>query len=68
MFATAYDDALLDLQAETRQPIADLRDAAQDGRLLAGRYAETLMRTVEAYCNEFEPRADDLLARLEPTQ
>jgi hypothetical protein len=48
-----------------RQLITDLRDAAQDGRLLADRFAETLKRTVEAYCVEFEQRADDLLVRLE---
>jgi signal transduction histidine kinase len=63
--ATGSDDASLDVQAETRQLITDLRDAAQDGRQLAARFAEVLTRTVEAYCNEFELRADDLLARLE---
>jgi hypothetical protein len=63
--ATGSDDALMDVHAETRQLITDLRDAAQDGRHLASRFAEILTRTVEAYCNEFELRAEDLLARLE---
>ncbi len=54
-----------DLDAEARQLIADLRDAAQDGRKLARRYAELLEKVVEEYCVEFEQRADDLLARME---
>jgi signal transduction histidine kinase len=53
------------VEADVRQLITDLRDAAQDGQLLAERFAETLKRTVEAYCVEFEQRADDLLVRLE---
>ncbi|HVN01133.1 MAG TPA: hypothetical protein VMT68_13060 [Caulobacteraceae bacterium] len=54
-----------DVEADVRQLIIDLRDAARDGRLLADRYAEVLRRSVEEYCAEFEQRADDLLVRLE---
>ena len=54
-----------EVEAEVRQLITDLRDAARDGRLLADRFAEVLKGTVEEYCVEFEPRADDLLVRLE---
>ena len=54
-----------DLEAEVRQLIVDLRDAASDGRLLADRFAEVLKRSVEEYCVEFEQRADDLLVRLD---
>jgi hypothetical protein len=62
-----YDPALpdADTDAAVRQLITDLRDAAQDGRMLADRFADVLRRTVEEYCVEFEHRADDLLARLE---
>lgn len=52
------------LEAEIRQLIRDLRDAAKDGRMLAERFAEVLRGTVEEYCVEFELRADDLMARL----
>jgi len=58
-------DRPLDVDAETRQLITDLRDAARDGRVLADRFAEVLKRTVDEYCTEFELRAEDLLARLE---
>jgi len=58
-------DRPLDVDAETRQLITDLRDAARDGRALADRFAEVLKRTVDEYCTEFELRAEDLLARLE---
>lgn len=54
-----------DLDAEAMQLIADLRDAAQDGRRLARRYAELLEKVVDEYCVEFEQRADDLLARMD---
>jgi len=50
---------------EVRQLITDLRDAAQDGRALARRYAEVLQNVVDEYCNEFEKRAEAALARLE---
>jgi hypothetical protein len=59
-------DAAVD--AEVLQLITDLRDAAQDARMLAGRFAELLRATVEEYCVEFEQRADDLLVRLERTR
>jgi len=51
--------------AEARQLIIDLRDAAQDGRQLARRYADVLQNVVDEYCIEFEKRAEAALARLE---
>jgi len=54
-----------DAMAEVRQLIADLRDAAQDGRQLARRYADVLQNVVDEYCTEFEKRAEAALARLE---
>ena len=51
--------------AEVRQLIADLRDAAQDGRDLARRYSAVLQTVVDEYCNEFELRANSALAKLE---
>ena len=54
--------------AEVRQLIEDLRDAAQDGRALARRYADGLVKVVEEYCLEFEKRAEAALARLEADQ
>jgi hypothetical protein len=51
--------------AEVRQLIIDLRDATQDGRALARRYADALISVVDEYCNEFEKRAEAALARLE---
>ena len=51
--------------AEVRQLIMDLRDAAQDGRELARRYADVLQKVVDEYCDEFEKRAEAALARLE---
>jgi hypothetical protein len=56
-----------DAMAEVRQLIIDLRDAAQDGRALARRYADVLTSVVDEYCNEFEQRAEAALARLETT-
>ena len=57
-----------DVQAQARQLIVDLRDAARDGRMLADRYADLLKKTVEEYCVEFEQRAEAILARLEQAQ
>jgi hypothetical protein len=54
--------------AEVRQLITDLRDAAQDGRALARRYADVLTSVVDEYCNEFEKRAEAALARLETVE
>ena len=54
--------------AEIRQLIVDLRDAAQDGRELARRYADVLQQVVDEYCVEFEKRAEAALARLEAVQ
>lgn len=50
---------------EVRQLITDLRDAAQDGRGLARRYAEILQNVVDEYCVEFEKRAQSALEKLE---
>lgn len=50
--------------AEMRELIEDVRNAAQDGRLLADRYAELLRLAVAEYCDEFEKRADAILERL----
>ncbi len=57
-----------DAMAEVRQLIIDLRDAAQDGRALARRYADVLTSVVDEYCNEFEKRAEAALARLETVE
>jgi hypothetical protein len=58
----AAQEAALD---EVRQLVTDLRDAAQDGRALARRYAEVLQSVVDEYCVEFEKRADAALQKLE---
>lgn len=58
---TAREEAL----AEVRQLVTDLRDAAQDGRALARRYAEVLQNVVDEYCVEFEKRAQAALEKLE---
>jgi hypothetical protein len=50
---------------EVRQLVTDLRDAAQDGRDLARRYAEVLQSVVDEYCVEFEKRAQAALEKLE---
>ncbi len=52
---------------EVRQLVTDLRNAAQDGRLLADRYATLLRNVVEEYCSEFEARADEVLKKLDPS-
>jgi hypothetical protein len=57
-----------DAMAEVRQLITDLRDAAQDGRALARRYADVLTNVVDEYCIEFEKRAEAALARLETVE
>ena len=57
-----------DAMAEVRQLITDLRDATQDGRVLARRYADILQNVVDEYCLEFEKRAEAALARLETVQ
>ena len=59
--ATDRDETI----AEVRQLIVDLRDAAQDGRGLARRYADVLVKVIDEYCVEFELRAEAALARLE---
>ncbi|MDB5432083.1 MAG: hypothetical protein JWP35_3199 [Caulobacter sp.] len=64
----ASTDTREDTLAETRQLIADLRNAAQDAPQLARQFAETLQTVVEDYASEFEQRAEALLARLEARQ
>ncbi|HRD47323.1 MAG TPA: hypothetical protein PLF78_12660 [Caulobacter sp.] len=66
--AAAHPAAEDETIAEVRQLIVDLRDAAQDGRDLARRYADVLVKVVEEYCVEFEKRAEAALARLEADQ
>lgn len=67
--ATAMNvDEQTDAIAEVKQLIADLRDAAQDGRDLARRYGDLLQEVVNSYCHEFEQRAEAALARLEAVQ
>ena len=61
-------DGPVDIDAETRQLIIDLRDAARDGRALAARFAEVLKWTVDEYSHEFELRAEHLLAKLEASR
>lgn len=56
---------MTETNAEVRQLIEDLRDAAQDGRDLARRYADVMTKVVDEYCTEFEKRAEAALARLE---
>jgi len=50
---------------EIRQLVTDLRDATQDGRNLAKRYADVLQNVVDEYCLEFEKRAEAALEKLE---
>ena len=50
---------------EVRQLVTDLRDATQDGRNLAKRYADVLQNVVDEYCLEFEKRAEAALEKLE---
>lgn len=54
-----------DVLEEVRQLVTDLRDASQDGRILAKRYAEVLQNVVDEYCLEFEKRAEAALKKLE---
>lgn len=50
---------------EVRELLADLREAAADGRFLARRFAELLTQAVDDYCGEFEQRAEAVLQRLQ---
>ena len=59
---THIDPALLQ---ELRDLLTDLRNASDDGRMLAHRYAEILRGAVDEYCVEFDKRAESILARLE---
>ena len=54
-----------DVLEEIRQLVTDLRDATQDGRVLAKRYADVLQSVVDEYCLEFEKRAEAALEKLE---
>ena len=50
---------------ELKALLADLRDASDDGRLLAQRYADILKNAVDEYCVEFDKRAEALLKRID---
>ncbi len=50
---------------ELRELLTDLRNASEDGRVLAHRYAEILRGAVDEYCVEFDKRAEALLKRLD---
>ena len=50
---------------ELRELLTDLRNASDDGRVLAHRYAEILRGAVDEYCVEFDKRAEALLKRLD---
>ena len=63
--AVSPDAAREEALNEVRQLVTDLRDAAQDGRSLARRYAEVLQNVVDEYCVEFEKRAQAALEKLE---
>ncbi len=54
-----------DVIEEVRQLVTDLRDATQDGRILAKRYAEVLQTVVDEYCLEFEKRAEAAIEKLQ---
>lgn len=54
-----------DEAGEIRRLVSDLRDAAQDGRWLARRYADLMVKTVDEYCVEFEARAQAALRLLD---
>ena len=56
------DAAVVD---ELRDLLTDLRNASDDGRLLAHRYAEILRGAVDEYCVEFDKRAEAVLAKLD---
>ena len=63
--AVSHDVEREEALNEVRQLVTDLRDAAQDGRELARRYAEVLQNVVDEYCVEFEKRAQAALEKLE---
>ena len=63
--AVSHDVEREETLNEVRQLVTDLRDAAQDGRELARRYAEVLQNVVDEYCVEFEKRAQAALEKLE---
>lgn len=50
---------------ELRALLTDLRNASDDGRMLASRYAEILRGAVDEYCTEFDKRAETLLKKLD---
>lgn len=54
-----------ELVQELRDLLTDLRNASDDGRLLASRYAEILRGAVDEYCVEFDKRAEAILARMD---
>lgn len=56
------DPAVVD---ELRDLLIDLRNASEDGRMLAHRYAEILKGAVDEYCVEFDRRAEAVLKKLD---
>jgi len=52
-------------EEDVRRLIPDLGEAAHDGRHPAQRCVERTGKIVEAYCVEFEKRAEAVLVRLE---
>jgi hypothetical protein len=63
--ATTPQPTREEILEEVRQLVTDLRDATQDGRDLARRYADVLRNVVDEYCLEFEKRAEAALEKLE---
>lgn len=50
---------------ELKDLLTDLRNASEDGRMLALRYAEVLRGAVDEYCIEFDKRAEAVLKKLD---
>jgi hypothetical protein len=53
------------LVQELRALLTDLRNASDDGRMLAERYTQILRGAVDEYCVEFDKRAEAILKKLD---